>query len=366
MTREPEVLILWADDSSPNLGVRALARGTEALVRGVWPHARVTFQNYGSRIPQLPIGSLRALFFDRMFGRRGMQDWFRGFDLIVDTRSGDSFSDIYGLHRLAIMTTVGSFAAQAGVPVVLGPQTIGPFESARGRALGRATLRSASLVLARDPASARVAGALGGTPPTETTDVVFALPVPRVERTRDVLLNVSGLLWHPNPYVDHRAYRRTVDDLHSRLVSGGRRVAVLAHVIDSAAADNDARVGREFAGAVDAEEYILPRSLDDVREAVASADLVIGSRMHACLNAISVGTAAIPLAYSDKFTPLLAELGWNHAVDLRSAVDPVRETLDHAESVTAGEVAALRERARVSLLSGERALASVVLRGASS
>ena len=45
---------------------------------------------------------------------------------------------------------------------------------------------------------------------------------------------------------------------------------------------------------------------------------MIGSRMHACLNALSVGTPAIPLAYSRKFAPLLGDLGWAHVVDLRT------------------------------------------------
>ena len=43
--------------------------------------------------------------------------------------------------------------------------------------------------------------------------------------------------------------------------------------------------------------------------------------MHACLNALSVGTPAIPLAYSRKFEPLLADLGWRSVVDLRTSDD---------------------------------------------
>lgn len=356
----PRVLVLWADDVSPNLGVRALARGTAALVRGVWPNAEVTYQNYGARIPQLPIGSLRSLVRERVFGRRGMQDWFRTFDLIVDTRSGDSFADLYGLHRLAIMTAVAAYASQAGVPVVLGPQTIGPFASRRGRFLARLSLRSSALVLARDSASLAVASALVDRSIDSATDVVFALPVPRVDRTRDVVLNVSGLLWRPNPHVDHVAYRRTVDELHERLVTSGRRVTVLAHVVDSATADSDSKVARDFASAVDASEVVVPRDLDEVRAVVASAELVIGSRMHACLNALSVGTPAIPLAYSDKFTPLLADLGWTHSVDLRTSTDPVGEVLAHAASVTRAEVGELRALAERAFGAAELSLAKMM------
>ena len=360
MTGAQRVLVLWADDASPNLGVRALARGTAALVHGVWPEAEVTFQNYGSRIHQLPIGSLRALVRERVFGRRGMQDWFRTFDLIVDTRSGDSFADLYGLHRLAVMTLVAAYASQAGVPVVLGPQTIGPFASRRARLLATLSLKSSVLVFARDSASRAVAESLVTRSIEPATDVVFALPTPATVRSRDVVLNVSGLLWNANPHVDHLAYRRTVVELHERLVRADRRVTVLAHVVESATADSDSRIAREFAASVDAAEVVVPRDLDEVREVVASAELVIGSRMHACLNALSTGTPAIPLAYSDKFTPLLADLDWRHSVDLRTSDDPVGEVLAHAATVTRAEVGELRALAERTLGEAELAFAKVM------
>ena len=49
--------------------------------------------------------------------------------------------------------------------------------------------------------------------------------------------------------------------------------------------------------------------------------------MHACLNSLSVGTPAIPLAYSRKFAPLLADSGWTRCVDLRNSADPVGDVL---------------------------------------
>ena len=59
-----------------------------------------------------------------MLGRRGMQDWLAGFDVVWDTRSGDSFTDIYGPRRHAIMASVHEFAVQAGASVMIAPQTI--------------------------------------------------------------------------------------------------------------------------------------------------------------------------------------------------------------------------------------------------
>jgi colanic acid/amylovoran biosynthesis protein len=355
------VLVLWADDASPNLGVRALGSGTAELVRRVWPDAEITFQNYGRRVPQLPIGRVRSLVKERVLGSAGMQKWLAGFDLVIDTRSGDSFADIYGTRRLVVMSAVAEFATQAGVPVVLGPQTIGPFDSRSGRAIGRHSLRRSALVMARDSASAGHAGELGRIPDVLTTDVVFALPRPDVPKTRDVVLNVSGLLWFDNPHVDAASYRDTLGRLYRSLRTDGREVTLLAHVLDSDNPDSDIAAIRAFsASAAPDAEAVIPTGLDDVRTTVASAAVVIGSRMHACLNALSVGTPAIPLAYSRKFTPLLADLGWRHTVDLRTSDDPAAAVLRELASPDLQRDAdAAVERAHETLGAAERALREV-------
>ena len=316
-----KVLVLWADDRSTNLGVRALASGSAELARQAWPGAEVQFQGFGPGSAPVPVDA-RALAGSLVRVRRELTDWLSGFDVVLDTRAGDSFADIYGLKRLGLMTTMTALAARAGAAVVMGPQTIGPFGTAAGRRTGRYALRKADLVMARDTVSAGHAARLGRPVDVLTTDVAFALPtVPRTG-TRDVLLNVSGLLWLPGQHVAAESYRSVILDLHRRLLAAGRRVSLLAHVIDSDNPDNDVPAAREVAAAVDpAAEIIVPTSLGGVRDAVASAEVVIASRMHACLNAISVGTPAIPLAYSRKFAPLFEDLGWEHTIDLRTGGD---------------------------------------------
>ncbi len=354
-----KVLVLWADDTSQNLGVRALGRGTAALVRRVWPGAEITFVNYGHGSPNLPIGRLRSLVREQATGRLGMQKWLSSFDLVIDTRSGDSFSDIYGMKRHGIMTAVAACVIRSGVPLVLGPQTIGPFNSVRGRMLAKHTLSGGKLIMARDAESAAEAVRLGRTVDVMTTDVVFAIEVPQVEKTRDVVLNISGLLWNSNPHIDFQRYRTTVRRLHDSLLEQGRHISVLAHVLDSDNADNDVPAIRDFMQSSQSPaEVVIPKDLDDVRAAVASGNVVIGSRMHACLNALSVGTPAIPLAYSRKFDPLLQGLGWRHTVDLRDhAIDPVTTVLAHlAAPDLAADVADLVIAAHRSLHHVEQSL----------
>ncbi len=50
-------------------------------------------------------------------------------DVILDFTGGDSFSDIYGIKRLVRKLGDKEMALASRVPLVLAPQTIGPFEN---------------------------------------------------------------------------------------------------------------------------------------------------------------------------------------------------------------------------------------------
>lgn len=324
-----KILLLWADERSPNLGVRALGEGTAALCRRLWPNAVIDSQNYGHGPSPVNIGSSKSLLRELVTDSRGTRTWLRGYDLVIDTRAGDSFADIYGVRRLVQMSVMAEFVRLCGVPLVMGPQTIGPFTGRGARLLAAWSLRRARAVLARDTTSALAAAELHRPVDATTTDVVFALPAPPAEGKRDVVLNPSGLLWATSAHGDPNRYRACMRTIIEGLLARGRQVSLLAHVLhgaDSANPDDD-----EPAVAALAEEYgleqVIPRDLTHARALLGGANLVIGSRMHACLNAISVGTPAVPLAYSRKFAPLLGALGLTDVVDLRADEDPAASVL---------------------------------------
>lgn len=340
------ILVAWADDSSANLGVRALGEGSVDLLRRMWPGAEFEFMNYGRRPAQIPWGRDRSLLRERVTGRKGMMRWLGDFDLVWDTRSGDSFADIYGLPRHVTMSLVHEFAVQAGTAVALAPQTIGPFRTARGRALARRTLQRSRLVFARDPLSAAASAQLGRRADATASDLVFGLDQPSASVRRDVLLNVSGLLWHGDAHVDAASYRTAVHGIIQGLLAEGRAVTLLPHVLDSDNADNDVPTARaladEYGGRVDLH---VPQDLSDARSVIAGAQLVIGARMHACLNALSTGTPSVAMAYSRKFAPLMDSIGWDHVVQIAGADDLAGAVLARARrDGLAEDAAAAMER----------------------
>lgn len=357
-------LILWAEPASSNLGVRALAEGTQRLLETTFGDVEVAFQGFGQGDAPVRIGQPSAQLRRLTVRHSELVDWVRTFDIVVDTRAGDSFADIYGVRRLVVMSLMSEVVARAGVPLVLGPQTIGPFGTRRGRFLARRSLRSARVAMARDPQSAEQASRTGRPVDVLTTDVVFALEAAPASGRRDVVINPSGLLWNDgNPHVNAAAYRLLLRELCRSLLEQGRKLSLLAHVLDSPLSDNDVPVVELLAAEFgDEVEVLVPEDLKQARSFLSSAEVVIGSRMHACLNALSVGRPAIPLAYSRKFDPLLRNIGWENTVDLRAAGDHVTnilEAIDDPDLVSrVGEVQSRAEH----LLEGARSCLSAAVR----
>jgi colanic acid/amylovoran biosynthesis protein len=181
------------------------------------------------------------------------------------------------------------------------------------------------------------------------TDVVFALARPTVEASRDVVINVSGLLWEKNAHIDNETYQESVRELIAQMLQRGRSVTLLAHVLDNPSTDNDTVPIMELKAELgDKVQVVIPATLSEVREVLASARLVVGSRMHACLNALSVGTPSIPWAYSRKFGPLMTDIGWPHNIDLRSERDPVAATFRILDSMSERGLRDLTEKLQLS------------------
>lgn len=352
-------LLLWADQSAANLGLRVLATGGAQLARTASRHALdVDNQDFGPGDSTISFGTKSIL---RDIGRRSgpIKSKLRQYDVLLDSGAGDSFTDIYGLKRLSFIAYAHYQARRLGIPLILLPQTIGPFNTRLGRHIGRKSLRQALVILVRDPRSAKYCYELAKRSPDATsTDVVFALDQEMPDSPRDVVINISGLLWFADDHVDSGFYRRESIDLIERCLRSGRSVALLAHVVRSPSGNDDIDAitalleqHPDLKGKI---EFLVPSDLQEARRFLASAQVVIGARMHACLNALSQGVPAIPWAYSRKFAPLLAALGWNRTVQLSDCADPSIQTmnaLNEDPSALRSEAGAVVTRARQLLMS---------------
>ncbi len=295
-------------------------------------------------------------------------------DMAADISGGDSFSDRYGLYRMLLQSLMKTFVLASGTDLVLLPQTIGPFEAQLSKAAAGAILRRASAIYCRDRESLERVRRLAG--PRRVgrlgfaCDVSFLVEAERPEncaavewaaaRGREgvlVGLNVSGLLasggyTRRNQFGLKSDYLSTISKLADALLSE-QAVSVLfvPHVYGRAGGvENDVDACRRIVAG-------LPRAARE-RTFVAEGEytpaqvkyltglcaVFAGSRMHACLAALSQGVPAAAMAYSAKFLGVFESLGIaDLTVDLRERDQD--EVVEHVLGVLRD-----RERIRVKLV----------------
>lgn len=326
--------LLWHSIRSGNLGVGALTVANLGLAReaaalaGRVPHFTVIGMRDGGPayvaaddVEEYPLDG-RRLFSPRAYWRR-----LASLDYVLDIGGGDSFTDIYGEKRFAFLWLSKLLAACRGVPLLLSPQTIGPFRRSRSRWLAAHVLRRAKAVVVRDPLSLDAARALvPGGRLVQSVDVAFALPyvqAPRRTNGRIAMgVNVSGLLFNQGARhgleVDYPALMRALlaqlsarDDVAVSLVC---HVCApdLPHDDDGAVAD---MLAAEFPEVERVPDFASP---SDAKSFISGLDFLVAGRMHACIAAYSSGVPVMPVAYSRKFSGLFEGLlNYRHMVPVK-------------------------------------------------
>lgn len=344
--KEIRIGLLWHAFGWPNLGVDALSRSNLAVMRlacakeGVKPHF-VLLGRAGTDHPaeddieQGPYLRVRELFSKRM------QTYFKAVkrcDLIVDICAGDGFADIYGGYLFMLHAMTKWAVISCGKPLILAPQTIGPFDSPWMRSIARWIINHSTMVFTRDGMSTEACNALKThTAVQEVIDVAFSLPFIAVEKCATKLrigINISGLLYyHADRFdltIDYRQLmRRFILELKTL---PNVEIWLVPHVVhhesstecdDSATLDianqfPEVRIAPRFRNAVEAKSFI------------SGLDFFTGGRMHACIGAFSSGVPVIPIAYSRKFTGLFSTLNYEYLIDGRkdSTDEALQKLLD--------------------------------------
>lgn len=318
--------LLWHGDSSGNLGVGALTSGDIELVRRAAQRAGVTPEFHlfrpadsGARARHPAIAHRHDITGRFMASPGGYWRALRSIDLMLDIGAGDSFADIYPDRRFAYIIATKLMCLWQGVPLVLAPQTIGPFSRQPHSWLAARALNAAEAVFARDPLSFEAIARLApGATRFEAIDVAFAMPfVPAAKGpgTR-VGVNVSGLLFSggyggANDYglgYDYAAFTRR---LIAALLARGVTVELIAHVVSGLARDDDGRVidslRAEFPAAVRVPDF---ESAEAAKSHISGLDFLVAARMHASIAAWSAGVPVLPVSYSRKFEGLYKALAY--------------------------------------------------------
>lgn len=329
--RRVRVGLLWHSAKSGNLGVRALTTANMAIVRqaaielGLDPHFVIIGMREQSAtpssepdIPQFEVHTRSLL------SPSGYWRLIRAQDGLIDIGGGDSFADIYHPVRFFFIWASKVLALAARKPLLLAPQTIGPFNSRRYALLARLALSGVRAVIARDPRSLDELRRIAPSAPAHlSVDVAFALPYDDRSAARGgervkVGLNVSGLLFREAETESNR-FGLSADyaQLNRKLIEtflqrGDADVHLITHVnADGRPQEDDGvvadRLAAEFPGVLRVPNFAGPC---EAKSYISSLDFLIAGRMHACIAAYSAGVPVVPIAYSRKFSGLFNMLDY--------------------------------------------------------
>ena len=271
-------------------------------------------------------------------------------DAVLDVSGGDSFTDLYGPHRFAAMVMTKQLALDNGLPLILLPQTLGPFQNASSLRVATNILTRARAVWVRDQASYDfLRDVLGQNfdPARHRLGIDMAVALPQAQpmlpeailrllsANRDFPLaglNVSGLLTH-DPDAARAQFR--LADRHDRQTEATALAALQAdpkmqlllvpHVNRAPGhpeSDLDAcqRLRAGLPTELAARVHVLDTALNamELKWVLARLDWFAGARMHATIGAFSSGTPTLGLGYSDKTAGVFAQCGiGSHVADLR-------------------------------------------------
>ena len=328
--------LLWHTLHSPNLGVDALTRANIAILKSAATRTGILldFILLGLNEPNAPLPDLADVrqgpspsLMKLARGRWGYLKALRDCDLVIDISEGDSFADIYGARRFLLQGYSKVAALQSGRPLILAPQTIGPFNSKWSRWLAKHLMRHAFAVFARDGLSTKMLHSLGMRDNIdEFIDVAFRLPYQShtVNNTGKqwIGINVSGLLYSEGSRFGLTLNYANLTDRFIQYFADRNDVQlwIVPHVLAPGAPDDDLEVSKGLANRFPFIKIAPAFSTSsDAKSFVSNLDLLVAARMHASIAAFSSGVPVMPIAYSRKFNGLYSTLGYNFLIDGRTA-----------------------------------------------
>ena len=268
------------------------------------------------------------------FGRRFGVVTERDVDAVLDA-SGFAYGEAWGDWPIRYVTGELQRSGRHGKPYVFLPQAFGPFRgAATARLLGRA-LGHAALICPRDGESLAQLRALPGDFAGRLLpcpDFTIALRgEPRAADAWEV--DERTLLLVPNSRMLEVAragpgwrdgYLPLLAQLATRAQAGGFGVRILNH-----AGREDAEVCARLAALVGNAPIIDEPDPVRLKGVIGRSGLVVSSRYHGCVNALSQGVPCLATSWSHKYPALFSDYGVPGFVLVECDPATALERLDH-------------------------------------
>ena len=234
-------------------------------------------------------------------------------DLVAAINGGDGFSDIYNSSTFHCRLRETLMANRANIPVVILPQTIGPFYRKKNYNIAKSILKSAKFVFVRD---AKFVDELDKMEVRyELTKDLSAYMMPEKWdidiRQNSIGLNVSGLCYS-NSFRSlsgqFECYPLLIDAIIQRFQNKGLNVYLIPHSYNYQQpedSNDDIVACRAAFDKLSSKKGVYLIDMDllspQIKYVISKMSFFCGTRMHANFAAIYTGVPLFGLAYSYKF-----------------------------------------------------------------
>ena len=332
----------------PNKGAELMLLSICSQVEQRYPGSRVCLSpklpfRFRKNYPTYQIARIVRFGFD--FGRffyllpKKLREMFgivmpRELDVLMDASGfayGDQWSGGGGLDVSA--AEVVQFKRNGNRKVILLPQAMGPVSDDRLIQNVYQIIQSADLVYVRDSSSMAYT--------RELTDSEHIRQAPdftnllEVGNHKSVVKDPLAIHFIPNSKMlemkngaESGCYEGFMADLIKKAKNAGFKPLLLIHE-----GDNDVELARRIAELSEIDVPIMrPESAAEVKEVIATAKLVVSSRFHGLVSALSQGIPVIATGWSHKYQCLLDDYGvgqyiFDEREDLPTAVDAMLNLL---------------------------------------
>lgn len=261
--------------------------------------------------------------------------------LVLDA-SGFSYGDQWGGRAVRVLAGEILRLAARQKGYILLPQAFGPFTNAADRRALRKALPKALLVCPRDAVSASAIGELAASDNIcqfgDFTNLVAAkLPAETLQGLQPFALVIPNSAMMSERNTDNRWRQQYLPFLHTAIAS--IEASGLIPILLNHEGQVDLAICQQLQQQYPALQLLNPQHPLQVKGWIASAELVISSRFHGCVSALSSGVPCIGTSWSHKYEMLFAEYGQSEAivqpalsaVDLTSLINRLRQPDNRAQ-----------------------------------
>jgi len=351
MVKDDPTIGLYGIGGVYNYGCEAIVRGTEIILRDIWPDVHIKYASLrpeddknrlkGCDIEVVPrkfhsFGSIQRLnglmaYQTGLYSEKIFQEdlgWIKDCDAIFSI-GGDLYTlpPKYDPKKRYYNPLIhfGEFVKSHGKKLVVWGASIGPFEgypNAKKAFVNH--LSHVDLITSREPVTTRYLKDLGIKNVIEFADPAFSVPkqdyIKKASNKLHIGINLSPLSTIYSFKSDRNAAIKSQADLITELIEHfDAQITLIPHVVcDFDTNDDDMRylkliksqIAKNVIERVDLVEGDV--GFVKTKEILSTCDVVIAARMHCAVNAVSIGVPTLFLAYSKKACGMAEYVYGNH------------------------------------------------------